>query len=183
MQDLSTKSGCTAGLAAETPPATGIFSPNPGLSRISLAIGFKASVVAVSYSTGIPSANTVIEGTRHPTLVRLASRKTNGFSSEEVSLLRASRLLCRELLRAGLGAAWNMGCVKRSGLDKVSGSPTSPNETIEQPPNHRHHNFSKTCSPCFATEQHMYVYIYIYTYMYVYIHACMCVYIYIYVGG
>ena len=46
-------------------------------------IGLKVSVAAVSYSTGKPSANTTIEWTLHPTLVRLAARNntktTRGF--------------------------------------------------------------------------------------------------------
>lgn len=38
-------------------------------------MGFKVCVVAVSYSTGIPSSSANIEWTRHPTLVPLAARK------------------------------------------------------------------------------------------------------------
>ena len=41
-------------------------------------MGFKVSVVAVSYSTRILRADTNIERIRHPTLVRLAVRKQSG---------------------------------------------------------------------------------------------------------
>ena len=41
-------------------------------------IGVKVSVVGVSYSTGVLSASTITERIRHPTLVRLAARKTTG---------------------------------------------------------------------------------------------------------
>ena len=59
-------------------------------------IGFKVSVVAVSDSTGTPSASTDIERTRRPTLVRLTAREQhvgNTASFQKINLEEWSHTL------------------------------------------------------------------------------------------